>query len=59
MLLADEETLREVIAFPKTQNATDLLFGAPSPVRPEQLQEVHLRVVEATPQPAKQGQGSG
>ncbi|MBM3460000.1 MAG: aspartate--tRNA ligase, partial [Armatimonadetes bacterium] len=33
MLLSDEETLREVVAFPKTQNASDLLFGAPSPVR--------------------------
>ena len=58
MLLADEESLREVIAFPKTQNATDLLFGAPSTVRPEQLREVHLRVVEATPQSAKEPQSS-
>ncbi|MSQ11752.1 MAG: aspartate--tRNA ligase [Dehalococcoidia bacterium] len=46
MLLADEESLREVIAFPKTQMGTDLLFGAPAPVRPEQLKEVHLKVLE-------------
>ena len=45
MLLADAENLREVIAFPKTQNAMDLLFGAPSPVTQEQLQELHIRVV--------------
>jgi aspartyl-tRNA synthetase len=46
MLLADAENLREVIAFPKTQNAMDPLFGAPSPVTQEQLQELHIRVVE-------------
>ena len=44
MLLADEENIREVIAFPKTQNAMDLLMGAPSPVDEKQLQELHLQV---------------
>ncbi|HCI80020.1 MAG TPA: aspartate--tRNA ligase [Ktedonobacter sp.] len=44
MLLADEENIREVIAFPKTQSAVDLLMNAPSPVDEKQLQELHLRV---------------
>jgi aspartyl-tRNA synthetase len=44
MLLADEESIREVIAFPKTQSAQDLLMGAPSPVDDKQLQELHLRL---------------
>jgi aspartyl-tRNA synthetase len=44
MLLADEENIREVIAFPKTQSALDLLMGAPSPVEEKQLRELHLRV---------------
>jgi aspartyl-tRNA synthetase len=42
MLLAGEETIREVIPFPKTQSAVDLLFDAPSPVSEEQLAELHL-----------------
>jgi aspartyl-tRNA synthetase len=46
MLLAEEETIREVIPFPKTQGATDLLFDAPSPISQEQLSELHLSVVE-------------
>jgi aspartyl-tRNA synthetase len=44
MLLADEDNIREVIAFPKTQSAMDLLMGAPSPVDEKQLQELHLRL---------------
>ena len=44
MLLAGEETIREVIAFPKTQAAMDLTLGAPSPVSEEQLTELHLRL---------------
>src|SRR5439155_26347985 len=44
MLLADEENIREVIAFPKTQSALDLLMNAPSPVDEQQLQELHLRL---------------
>ncbi len=44
MLLADEDNIREVIAFPKTQTALDLLMGAPSPVEEKQLQELHLRI---------------
>ncbi len=46
MLLAGEKTIREVIAFPKTQEATDLTFNAPSPVTEEQLSQLHLRLRE-------------
>jgi aspartyl-tRNA synthetase len=46
MLMANEDSIREVIAFPKTQSATDLLMHAPSPVEEKQLQELHLRVME-------------
>jgi len=46
MLLAGEENIREVIAFPKTQSAVDLMLDSPSPVSPEQLGELHLRLSE-------------
>ncbi|MEX0860578.1 MAG: aspartate--tRNA ligase [Cucumibacter sp.] len=42
MLLAGEENLREVIAFPMNQQAEDLLMGAPSPVTAKQLRELHI-----------------
>jgi aspartyl-tRNA synthetase len=45
MLIADEPNIREVILFPMNQRAEDLLMGAPSAVRPEQLQELHIRIV--------------
>ncbi|MCC7103722.1 MAG: aspartate--tRNA ligase [Chloroflexi bacterium] len=46
MLLAGERTIREVIAFPKNQRAVDVMLDAPSPVDPQQLEPLHLRVVE-------------
>ncbi len=46
MLLAGVETIREVIAFPKTQSAVDLTFNAPSSVTEEQLAELHIRLRE-------------
>jgi aspartyl-tRNA synthetase len=46
MLLADEPNIREVIAFPKNQAALDVMAQAPSPAAPEQLSDLHLRVVE-------------
>lgn len=42
MLLADEPTIREVIAFPKTQQAVDLMLSAPSPVDEKQLRDLHI-----------------
>lgn len=45
MLLADESTIREVMAFPKTQQATDLMTSAPSSVDERQLKELHIAVL--------------
>jgi aspartyl-tRNA synthetase len=44
MLLADEPNIREVIMFPMSQNAEDLMMNAPNTVRPEQLRELHIRL---------------
>ncbi|MBT4943044.1 MAG: aspartate--tRNA ligase [Chloroflexi bacterium] len=44
-ILAGEEAIREVIAFPKTQSAFDPLFDAPSQIEDEQLEDLHIRVV--------------
>ncbi|HVW10128.1 MAG TPA: aspartate--tRNA ligase [Bryobacteraceae bacterium] len=46
MLLADEPNIREVIMFPMNQNAEDMMMNAPNTVRPEQLRELHIRIVE-------------
>jgi aspartyl-tRNA synthetase len=43
MLMSGATSIREVIAFPKTQTASCLLTSAPSPVTPEQLRELHIR----------------
>jgi aspartyl-tRNA synthetase len=48
-LLAGERDIREVIAFPKTKSAADLMTGAPSQAEPEQLATLHLRLVEERP----------
>jgi len=48
MLLAGEPNIREVIAFPKNQKAQDMLVGAPAPVYPEQLAELHISIVGET-----------
>jgi len=44
MLLAGEQTIREVIAFPKNQNAVDLMFDTPSYVDKKQLDELNLKL---------------
>ena len=44
--LAGASSIRDVIAFPKTQSGADLLFGSPAPVDPSQLQELYLRLLE-------------
>jgi aspartyl-tRNA synthetase len=43
MFLTEAASIRDVIAFPKTQKGTCLMTDAPSPVDPRQLQELHLR----------------
>jgi aspartyl-tRNA synthetase len=55
MLLADEPNIREVIPFPMNQQAQDLMMGAPAPVPPERLRELHIRL--ALP-PTKKAAGS-
>ena len=52
MLLLDEESIREVIAFPLNSNAQDLLLGAPTEVTEQQLREVHIKVRQR-PQPIR------
>ncbi|MBP2025198.1 aspartate--tRNA ligase [Peptoniphilus stercorisuis] len=46
MLFTDSDNIRDVIAFPKTQSATCLLTGAPTRLTEEQLEEVHIKVIE-------------
>ena len=48
-MLADEDSIREVIPFPKNQSAQDLMMGAPTTVQPDQLDDLHVRVVEPAP----------
>jgi len=49
MLLANEPNIREIIAFPMTQSAEDLLMQAPAPVSEKQLREIHIRIVPPEP----------
>jgi aspartyl-tRNA synthetase len=51
MLLTGEPNIRETIAFPLTQNAQDLMMGAPSEVSERQLAEVHIKVAKPTDRP--------
>ena len=44
MLLAREKSIREVIAFPKTTSATDLMIDSPGPVSEDQLRELHIKI---------------
>jgi aspartyl-tRNA synthetase len=46
MVLADEPNIREVIAFPKNQQAVDVMADAPSPAEPKQLKELHIRLLD-------------
>ena len=46
MLLAGEESIREIIPFPMNKNAQDLMMGAPSAVEQRQMDELHIAVTE-------------
>jgi aspartyl-tRNA synthetase len=46
MLLADADSLRDVIAFPKTTAQRALFEGAPVPVEARDLEELHLKIKE-------------
>jgi aspartyl-tRNA synthetase len=56
MLFGGLDSIRDVIAFPKTQKASDLMTGAPSPVEAKQLVELGIRVV-VPPKPESQKAG--
>lgn len=51
MLLAQRDTIRDVMAFPKTQSAADMMTGAPGKVSPGQLRELAIKSVEIVDQP--------
>jgi aspartyl-tRNA synthetase len=57
-ILANESSIREVIAFPKTAAAVDLMSSAPSPVDPKQLRELHLEI-KRKPGSKASGPGAG
>ena len=46
MLLSEEESIREVIAFPMNSKAQDLLMKAPGIVSQRQLDEVHIKIID-------------
>lgn len=48
MLMTNSQSIRDVIPFPKTQNATCLLTDAPAPVNERQLKELHIKVRSKT-----------
>ncbi|MER2054074.1 MAG: aspartate--tRNA ligase, partial [Clostridia bacterium] len=51
MLLAGEDSIREVIPFPMNKNAQDVMMGAPGPVEQKQLDELHIRIAEEEKKP--------
>ena len=57
-LLTDQDNIREVMAFPKTQSGSDLMLGAPSPIAAEQLAELGLRLAEPGDTPGQSDEDS-
>jgi aspartyl-tRNA synthetase len=55
MLILGEPSIREIIAFPLNGSAQDLLMNAPSPVKPEQLKELNIKLNLPKPKPKMQG----
>ncbi len=49
MLLAGEDSIREIIPFPMNKNAQDIMMGAPGEVTPTQLDELHIAVTAKEP----------
>ena len=58
MLLAEQENLREVVAFPMNQQAEDLLMQAPAPATNAQLRELGIRVIEQQKKPDEKADNS-
>ena len=44
MLIAGEDSIREIIPFPMNKNAQDVMMGAPAEVDEKQLREVHIKI---------------
>jgi aspartyl-tRNA synthetase len=51
MLMLQRDTIRDVIAFPKTQSSTCLMTGAPAEVAPGQLKDIHIQALAPAPSP--------
>jgi aspartyl-tRNA synthetase len=51
MLAAREDTIREVIAFPKNQQAEEPMTDAPAPAEPRQLRDLGLELIPRRPKP--------
>ncbi len=57
MLLAGRDSIREMIAFPKTQSGTEPMTNSPQPVAPERLRDLFIQVTEVEGAGGKDGQG--
>ena len=55
MLLAGEDSIREIIPFPMNKNAQDVMMSAPSEVTQKQLDELHIAIVKAPGLTCKSG----
>ena len=46
MLMAGEDSIREIIPFPMNKNAMDIMMGAPAEVSEQQLKDVHIQIIK-------------